>query len=245
MTTRCLSSEAMPLESDLVDGEPWVFDADVADGFDEMLSRSIPDYDQMRSSVFAVGRRFVDESFQWPVALDLGCSRGEALAPFVDAGWAGIGYEVSEPMLAAARARFAGKEGVEVEQRDLREPFSPWRKADVVLSVLTLMFVPTNHRQRVLRDAFAALRPGGALILVEKVLGAGQLDDVFVDAYHELKGKNGYGDEEIRKKALALEGVLVPLTAEMNESLLADAGFRPVDSFWSWMNFRGWVAIRP
>lgn len=231
----------MPLEADLVEGEPWVFDRAVADDFDDMLARSIPDYDQMRASVATVGRRFA--LGELPKVLDLGCSRGEALVPFVEDGWYASGFEVSEPMLAAARARFGDR--ARIYNHDLRTSLPEWLGYDVVLSVLTLMFVPTNHRQRILRDALRILRPGGALILVEKVLGAGELDDVFVDAYHELKGKNGYGDEEIRKKALALEGVLVPLTAEMNERLLADAGFRPVDAFWSWMNFRGWVAVRP
>lgn len=232
----------MPLETDLVEGEPWVFDADVATSFDDMLSRSIPDYEQMRSSVLAVGRRFAADR---PTVFDLGCSRGEALAPFVKLGWRGIGYEISGPMFDAASSRFEENDNVTIVRHDLRNQFQPVAHADVVLCVLTLMFVPTNYRQRVLRDAWRALRPGGALILVEKVLGAGELDDVFVDSYHELKGQNGYGQEEIRKKALALEGVLVPLTAEMNERMLADAGFRPLDVFWAWMNFRGWVAIRP
>jgi tRNA (cmo5U34)-methyltransferase len=232
----------MPIERDLVEGEPWVFDDAVADGFDEMLARSIPDHDAMRAAVAAIGLPFAEEN---PIVLDLGCASGAALAPFVERSWRALGFEISEPMIRAARDRFDADEGVTIVRHDLRNSFSCPGEMSVVLSVLTLMFVPTNYRQRVLRDAFTSLRPGGALILVEKVLGAGQLDDLFVAAYHEMKGGNGYSPDEIRRKQLALEGVLVPLTAEMNEGLLADAGFRPVDVFWARLNFRGWVAVRP
>jgi 4-aminobutyrate aminotransferase/(S)-3-amino-2-methylpropionate transaminase len=38
--------------------------------------------------------------------------------------------------------------------------------------------------------------------------------------------------------------VLVPLTARWNEEALLSAGFREVDSFWRWMNFAGWVAVK-
>lgn len=238
----------MPLERDLVEGNPWVFDGDVADSFDEMLERSIPEYDRMRSLVWEVGHRFgvpATDSSRLPTVLDLGCSRGEALAPFAADGWRAAGYEVSEPMYEAARRRFDRADNVAIVRHDLRRPLRPASHADLVLCVLTLMFVPTNYRQRVLEDAYDALRSGGALILVEKVLGAGKLDDVFVNVYHDLKRGNGYSDEEVRRKALALEGVLVPLTAAMNEKLLLDAGFRPTDVFWAHANFRGWVAVRP
>lgn len=56
-------------------------------------------------------------------------------------------------------------------------------------------------------------------MLVEKVLGASAgIDARMVAAYHYLKAANGYGREEIRKKKLALGGVLVPVTARWNAS---------------------------
>ena len=82
-------------------------------------------------------------------------------------------------------------------------------------------------------------------MLVEKVLGASAaIDDRMVDVYHASKRSNGYTSESIARKAAALEGVLVPLTAAMNEQLLRGAGFAEIDSFWLYMNFRGWLAIK-
>jgi len=67
---------------------------------------------------------------------------------------------------------------------------------------------------------------------------------VFVDLYYRMKESKGYSHDEIERKRLSLEGVLVPVTARFNEMLLRGAGFRQVDCFWRWMNFCGWVAVK-
>jgi len=61
---------------------PWAFDHEVTQIFGDMLRRSIPDLDTMRKTVFEIGARFVQPGTD---VVDLGCSRGDALAPFVDA----------------------------------------------------------------------------------------------------------------------------------------------------------------
>ena len=88
------------------------------------------------------------------------------------------------------------------------------------------------------------LKPGGRLIYVEKVLGESRLDQDMVDIYYDHKREMGYTEEQIERKRLSLEGVMVPITAKWNEELLVKAGFHTVDSFWRWMNFAGWVAIK-
>lgn len=222
----------------------WTFDPDVTAVFDDMLSRSIPQYPVMRQAVYDIGARYVQPD-TWIV--DLGCSRGEALAPFVERFGANnryLGIEVSESMYLAARLRFTGNESVVIRECDLRRNY-PRERASVVLSVLTLQFTPIEYRQRIVHEAYKSLEPGGALILVEKVLGANAaIDALMVDLYYALKGANGYSPEQIERKRLSLEGVLVPVTARWNEDLLHSAGFQQVDCFWRWMNFAGWIAIK-
>jgi tRNA (cmo5U34)-methyltransferase len=225
----------------------WEFDSEVTDVFDDMLSRSIPDHDEMRRLCFELGSKFVQPK---TAVVDLGCSRGAALAPFVDKFGAlvrHVGVEVSAPMLEAARKRFSGYINagvVDVRDMDLRTSYPP-ENASVTLLILTLQFVPIEHRQRLLRSAFRRTVEGGCLILVEKVLGdTADLDELFVSTYLDHKRSRGYTEDQIARKRLSLEGVLVPVTAAWNVNLLHAAGFRQVDSFWRRLNFAGWIAIK-
>jgi tRNA (cmo5U34)-methyltransferase len=231
----------------VVPADRWQFDGSVTDVFDNMLARSIPQYGAMREAVFDLASRFVRPG---TAIVDLGCSRGEALAPFVrtfgDANRF-IGVEVSPPMLAAARERFVdalAKGLVDIRDLDLRTAYPP-EPASVTLAVLTLQFTPLDHRGRILRAAFDHTLPGGAFVLVEKVRAAATtMDALFVDRYHAMKARHGYTTEQIERKRLALEGVLTPMTARENEDLLETAGFRQIECFWRWLNFAGWVAVR-
>lgn len=228
-------------------GDKWAFDEGVTTVFDNMLARSIPQYEVMRQACFDLGSAYVQKGTD---IVDLGCSRGEAMTRYIDRFGAYnrfVGLDVSEPMLDAARQRFEGMMRcgvVDIRRFDLREGY-PSVKASLTLSVLTLQFVPIEYRQRIIRDIYKSTVSGGALLLVEKVLGAtADLDALMVKTYYALKAQNGYSQDEIERKRLSLEGVLVPVTAAWNEELLRMAGFRQVDCFWRWMNFAGWVAVK-
>jgi tRNA (cmo5U34)-methyltransferase len=227
-------------------GPRWQFTQSVADVFDEMLERSIPQYDVMRSLVTDIAIEFRQQGTD---ILDIGTSRGEAIKPLVDLYGSSntyVGVESAPAMAEVFRDRYAhliDSGIVRFFELDLREELPPCR-ASVVMSVLTLMFVPINYRQRIIADIFQTLVPGGAFVLVEKVLGEGRLNDIMIDKYHSLKQQNGYSREEIDRKALALEGVQVPLTASWNEQMLRSAGFTAVDCFWRCWNFAGWVAVK-
>jgi tRNA (cmo5U34)-methyltransferase len=225
----------------------WQFDALVTAVFGDMLERSIPQYAIMRRCVFDLGRAVVPPD---SLIVDLGCSRGDGLAPFVSTlGDRNryLGIDVSPPMLAAAADRFRDEieQGlVRISELDLRTGY-PQGEAALTLCVLSLQFTPIEHRQRILHDAYKNTAPGGAFILVEKVLGAtAEMNARMVDIYHTLKREAGYTAEEVERKKLSLEGVLVPVTARWNEEFLRAAGFREVDCFWRWMNFAGWIATK-
>lgn len=219
----------------------WQFDDAVTACFEDMLSRSIPDLAGMRRAVTRAASQVLPDGGH---VLDIGTSRGDAVADLLAArpDVAATACECSEPMLAVAKIRFGSR--VDVQSLDLRRSF-PVGKYHAILSVLVVQFTPIEYRQRIIRSCFDALHPGGALVLVEKVLGStAQLDEVLTGEYLKLKSESGYSDEDIARKRLALEGVLVPVTTEWNEDMLMRAGFR-VAPFWRWFNFAGWIAIRP
>lgn len=234
----------MTKDEHLPDGQ-WAFDEAVANVFDDMLQRSIPQYAEMRSVVTSLAMMHLRAG---GAVVDLGCSRGGALAPIVeqsrDSFWrrAFVGCEVSQPMLDAARARFADDPCVSIRHVDLRTDY-PIELACVTLCVLTLQFVPIDHRLRLVREMRRHTIPGGCVLLVEKVLGATDVVDERLSAhYRDMKRAHGYSDEQIERKRLSLEGVLVPITARWTEDMLQRAGFDHVDCVWRWGKFAAWIA---
>jgi len=235
------------VRDETIPGDKWAFDGEVTTAFDDMLARSIPQYEAMRQACFDLACKY-RKANTWIV--DLGCSRGEAMAQLVDKFGAHnhyLGVEVSQPMLDAARQRFKGLLDcgiVDIRGLDLRQEYPPV-SASVTLCVLTLQFTPIEYRLRIMQDIYDALISGGALILVEKIIGASaEIDRHMVDVYYQLKARNGYTQEQIQRKRLSLEGVLVPVTARWNEEMMSMVGFRQVDCFWRWMNFAGWIAVK-
>lgn len=225
----------------------WEFNQDVTNAFDDMLQRSIPDYDIMRKAVSDIATKYVQHKTD---IVDLGASRGDAVNNLIQKYGAYNHYvlvEKSKPMLEVCKERFKGLIDVNivsVKEMDLRNEFPPCN-ASVILSVLTLMFIPINYRQDILLKCYNNLLPGGALIIVEKVLGnTAELDKMMIELYHRKKVNSGYTEDSVERKSISLEGVLVPLTARWNEMLLKDVGFKYVDCFWRWMNFAGWIAVK-
>ncbi len=224
--------------------DQWIFDSNVADCFDDMLKRSIPQYDIMRDLVFNLGKQFQKDN---TCIVDIGCSRGRALEPFVNEFKSANQYrgiEVSEPMLEASRKLFKENKNVIIHNMDLKTSMIDVESC-IVLSVLTIQFVPIEYRQEIIQKIYDLLIPGVAFIFVEKILGKNaEIDKLLVDEYYNIKRNNGYSQDEILRKKLALEGVLVPVTAKWNEDLLSSAGFKKIDCFWRYLNFAGWVAIK-
>lgn len=233
----------------------WAFDESVAECFDDMLDRSVPGLRFMRKLVNGLAAKFAGYD---GLIVDMGASRGGAIASLVESLPSSVtfeAWEIAPAMLAELRARFPQVPDDElpeyndprfrvcIEPRDLREPF--FRIANVYLSILTLQFVPIECRMRVVRDVWESLRPGGAFILVEKVMGNSALIDELLKEQHiAQKREAGYSDLEIERKRLSLEGVLVPATSAWNEHLLRSAGFREVDCFWRCLNFAGWIGVK-
>lgn len=233
----------------VVPEEKWKFNEDVTEVFDDMLKRSIPQYDIMRESVTALALPFVRKNPNYTI-VDLGCSRGEAIASLVDTVGVGARYilcDVSEPMLQVCEERFSRwiEDGfMRVLNLDLRTDY-PACNSSVTMAILTIQFTPIEHRHKIIQNIYDNLVEDGAFIMVEKVLGSqAVLNEIMVETYYDLKKRNKYTQEQIDRKRLSLEGVLVPVTANWNIELMKSAGFKVVDCFWRWMNFAGWIAIK-
>jgi tRNA (cmo5U34)-methyltransferase len=235
------------MKDEIIAGTEWSFDESVAVVFDDMLSRSIPGYEEMRSAVI----RMIE-----PIApnggfvLDMGCSHGEMIS-MMQQKFSGslhlsyVGIDYSSAMVTRARQRFSIDDTVSIVHADLKEVELARLRYDIVLSILTLQFVPIEYRQELLRQVYNSVTHNGCFILVEKVLGENHISqEHLVDVYLQMKKDNHYTDEQISTKRASLENVLVPLRTSENIRLLKEAGFTTVQPFWQNLNFVGIYASK-
>lgn len=234
----------------VVPKEKWEFDEAVADCFENMLERSIPDYRNMRELTVRMCDSLLLGHKKTFSLLDIGCSDGLNMEKFIYKYGSHGKFtlvDCSEPMLVKCRERYKrwiDADVVNVVNMDLRTDF-PRGFYDCVTSVLSILFIPIQYRQSIIQKIYDNLAPDGVFVFVEKVLGnSAQIDAALVDNYYKIKHENGYSYEQIERKKLSLEGVQVPVTNDWNIDLLKQAGFRQVDVFWRCLNFVGYVAIK-
>ena len=123
---------------------------------------------------------------------DLGAGDGGFAELIMDAfpGSTGVLVDFSEPMLAAAETRLAGKAGRwEAVRGDLSTrgwleglPPAPY---DAVVSRLAIHHLPDERKQEVYREAFELLEPGGIFLNWEHVETAGLAEGLFDEYFRE------------------------------------------------------------
>lgn len=225
----------------------FAFTAKVANVFDDMVSRSVPFYEELQRMVCELSADFATPGSK---LYDLGCSTATtllALDAVLDPSVGFVGIDDSEPMLAKARQKLAASQtsrDIDLVVADIHETLAI-EGASVVTMVLTLQFVRPLYRERIIQRIFDGLNPNGCFILVEKLTSKDTLfNRLFIDHYYELKQRNGYSATEIAQKREALENVLIPYRLEENIDLLKRCGFRTVECFFRWYNFCGIVALK-
>ena len=96
-----------------------------------------------------------------------------------------------------------------------------------------------------MRRLFEALRPGGALLLAEKIRYEDEVRQAFMtELHHDFKKHQGYSDLEIARKRAALENVLTPDTEAEHLARLRAAGFRQVELCLRCINFSTFIGVR-
>jgi tRNA (cmo5U34)-methyltransferase len=117
--------------------------------------------------------------------------------------------------------------------------------ASVVVLNFTLQFIPVEARAALLTRIGANMRPGGILVLSEKIrFDDEHLQQLNTDLHHAFKRGNGYSALEVAQKRNSLENVLRPETLGVHRQRLTAAGFGSVDVWFQCFNFASLVAIR-
>ncbi len=233
---------AAPLATQL----PFRFDAAVADVFQDMISRSVPGYGLTLQMLAVAARRFAQPG---SACVDLGCSLAAstlAMRHHVPAGVHLLGVDNSQAMIERARAlvaRDSAQAPVELRCADILDVELP--RASLAALNFTLQFVPLAERAGLLSRIAAALLPGGALVLSEKLAFEDPAEqELLGELHHGFKAQQGYSALEIAQKRNAIENVLVPETLQMHRQRLHEAGFRRVTVWLQCLNFVSLLAIR-
>jgi len=231
-------------ESEITD---FTFDDKTAGVFDDMVDRSVPFYAEIQRMISEIANDFAEPGTH---LYDLGCSTATtmlALDPVIDPTVHFVGVDNSREMLDKARAKMEACNVVrpyDLVEEDLHD-FANLEDASVVTLVLTLMFIRPLQRQKFVERIYKGLRPGGCLLIVEKLTVADStLNRLFINHYYEFKRRNDYSEIEIARKRESLENVLIPYRFEENVELLKSSGFKAVEEFFRWYNFGGIIAVK-
>lgn len=223
------------------------FGANVANVFDDMVNRSVPFYGEMQRMMAEIA---ADHAVEGSDVYDLGCSTGTTMIgmdTMVKPDIRFVGIDESQEMLEKCKTKLIEvgfTRPYELRTADLNQGVVI-DNASVVVLCLTLQFVRPMNRSRLIRDIYNGLRPGGVLILIEKILAEeSRFNRDFIHYYYNYKRRNHYSELEISQKREALENVLVPYKLSENITMLHDQGFSHCEVFLKWYNFAGLVAVK-
>jgi len=226
---------------------PFEFNETVASVFDDMISRSVPHYRETITQQARLAAKFYIDGTN---IYDLGCSNGNfALAlmqQMKERPFNMTAVDSSAPMLELFRKRVSGSDprsGISPLLSDIRDV--SMENASVIVSNLTLQFVPAPERAGLVERIHGALVPGGIFLLTEKTINSDdRLAQLQQEFYYRFKEDNGYSLLEINRKREALENVLVPETVEAHMERLRSAGFNAVEIYFKWFHFTSFMARR-
>jgi tRNA (cmo5U34)-methyltransferase len=203
------------------------FGANVAKVFDDMVSRSVPYYNEMQRMTAELA---ADHAKEGTNVYDLGCSTGTTMIgmdTMVNQNIKFIGIDDSQEMLDKCKSKLTElhfSRPYELLCADLAEGVKI-ENASVVVLCLTLQFVRPIYREKILAEENSFNRD-------------------FINYYYNYKRRNNYSEMEISQKREALENVLVPYKLSENISLLRDCGFAHCETFFKWYNFTGLIATK-
>lgn len=226
----------------------WSFAGEVAERFDDHVSKSVPLYAEGHQIICGLSDFFVANG---SLAYELGCSTGSLTLKLAEhnrekRGARFVGIDIEPAMIEKAEAKrtAAGVSNASFIAEDILA--AELEPADFIVAYYTVQFVRPMVRQMLIDRIFKALNWGGCFVMFEKVRGPdARFQDIVTAMYsYDYKLAQGYNAEEIVSKARSLKGILEPFSTQGNLDLLARAGFKDVMSIMKFICFEGFVAVK-
>ncbi len=209
----------------------WTFEnTKVASGFDRHVREQLPWYDLVTGAVAHIARHYIPRN---GLVYDIGASTGnigQAIEETILERKAKlVGIEASAEMCARYKAP---GELVQIDALDYR--FQPY---DLAICYLVLMFFPVGKRQEFIDYLKSLIKPGGALLIVDKCEAAtGYEATVFWRLTLAGKIAAGVDAESVIAKELSLSGVQRPL----DPAMLGDDAVQ----WFRFGDFAGWIVTK-
>ncbi|MBE9538983.1 MAG: carboxy-S-adenosyl-L-methionine synthase CmoA [Proteobacteria bacterium] len=225
----------------------FAFDDSVASVFPDMIKRSVPGYTTIIAMTGLLAGRYAPKGSK---IYDLGCSLGAstlAMRQHVHHGDCEIIAVDNSPAMLQRCKNIIDTDTHELPVSlvcaDIQDVAV--ENASVVVLNFTLQFIAPEERDAVIQTIFNGLRPGGIMVLSEKVTFEDpHLDQLNIDLHHQFKSANGYSDLEIAQKRTALENVLRPETLRQHKQRISRAGFSSCDVWFQCFNFASLIALK-
>jgi tRNA (cmo5U34)-methyltransferase len=220
------------------------FDENVASVFDDMISRSVPFYDQMLKLTTYFTLEYCEDG---DTIYDLGCSTASTLINIKKESKVKLnlyGIDTSKAMLDRAKQKTkAFGYDIKFIQDDIFN--QELKRSKVIISNYTLQFIRPLQREKLISKIYNSLEDGGVFIFSEKIITDNKkLNKLYIDQYYDFKKDQGYSEFEIAQKREALENVLIPYSYSENETMIKNSGFKYFDCVFKWVNFATFIAIK-
>ncbi|MDR2904973.1 MAG: carboxy-S-adenosyl-L-methionine synthase CmoA [Helicobacteraceae bacterium] len=223
------------------------FDAALAVVFDDMLARSVPQYNESLDTAADVIFRFLGGSGdERKRILDIGCSTATLLLKLFkkNPNFELIGADSSSAMIEKAREK-ASAFGAKIDFICADANDLEFNNLDAIAANYLLQFIRPLGREKFVEKICGFLKKGGIFVFSEKLsCDHKKLDKILLDRYYDFKRSMGYSDYEISAKREALENVLVPFSESENKKMVLNAGFSFVECVLRWNNFATFAAIK-
>lgn len=223
----------------------WTFGGDIANSFDDHVSKSVPLYKEGHDLVLGLSDFFIKND---SVVYEIGCSTGALISKLAAShqkreGAKFVGVDVEQGMIDFAKNRYDQIINLEFLHDDIMN--LEMEESDFIVAYYTVQFIRPSLRQKLIDKLYSKLKWGGALVLFEKVRGSdARFQDILSTLYSEYKLQQGYTPDDIVAKSLSLKGVLEPFSTQGNIDMLKRAGFLDVNTVQKYLCFEGFLAIK-
>lgn len=194
----------------------WKFDENVAKRFRQEALNNIPDYIKVIEKSKNEIKKHFGKDYAEKFVVDIGSALGETVDVFLEEGFKHVyGIEVSDAMILQSKhiTRIINSGVV---------PTFNGIKWDAVVMNWTLHFI--KERKEHLQLVYDSMSDGGIFIITDKMNSTSSEQKKYVN----FKRERGMSNEEIKNKALAIQGVLITQPLSWYLQTLEEIGFKNI-----------------